>query len=105
MTGTIHDAVANLPESVRQYLLGQWEHYGCMDVYDGVLDKYLLVLQQEAERIEAALITAIGALTDINETIAALVPKTWEASAPAGSRILFQGEFRRVFYLPESTPR
>lgn len=47
---TIHDAVVSLPEEVRQTFVEIFESLGIMDIYDGDLKSYFLVVAQDIKR-------------------------------------------------------
>jgi len=115
MKRTIRDAVADLPQPVREHLLHIWRFCLFPDIYDGDLEKYLTVIEQE---MKAALYAryALNRSVPLLRRVIELIQPAVEAVDPpprivtaeevneqapyAGSAIIFiQG--RRVFCLPD----
>lgn len=94
MNKTINDAIAHLPEDVQAHLLKQWNTCGYTDIYDGVLSKYLSIMEKEWEASERTLYRLAMALNPPIEVKPRVV--TVQVSKPVA---LLTYE-RRVFYLP-----
>ena len=98
MRGTIHTAIAHLPARVRTHLLDQWARCDMLDIYNGDLDKYLLVIEQEMQEAFDALLQTTSILEVLQSALNNLSPS--RHGAPK-ERVILQVRERRVFYLPE----
>lgn len=94
---TIRDAVAGLPANVQQHLINQFNRCGIPDVYDGDLDMYLLVIEQETQQAFDALLSSVDVLERLQAAILGLRPRR---SATPVEPVVLQIRARRVFYLP-----
>ena len=94
---TIHDAVADLPPEVRRHLINQFNRCEIADIYDGDLDKYLLVIEQETQQAYDTLTSAVDVLERLQAVILGLHPR--RSPAPV-EPVVLQIRARRVFYLP-----
>lgn len=50
---TYKDAAKKLPEEARIPFIQAWEATNCMDLYEGRLEEYLMVIRQRLERQQA----------------------------------------------------
>lgn len=98
MQGTIHTAIAHLPPRVQAHLLNQWARCEALDIYDGDLDKYLLVIEQEMQGAFDALLRTTSVLEVLQAAIKDLSPD--RHGAPK-AKVVLQVRERRVFCLPE----
>ena len=98
MAKTIHTAIAHLPPSVQSHLLAQWSRCEALDIYDGDLDKYLLVIEQEMQGAFDALTQTASVLEVLQGGINMISSGRGRAPRP---KVTVQVSARRVFYLPE----
>lgn len=98
MPGTIHTAIAHLPPRVQAHLLDQWARCEAIDIYNGDLDKYLLVIEQEMQGAFDALLQTTSILEVLQSALNDLSPN--RQGAPK-AKVILQVRERRVFYLPE----
>lgn len=98
MARTIHTAIAHLPASVQSHLLAQWNRCEALDIYDGDLNKYLLVIEQEMQRAFDTLAQTTIVLETLQEGINMISSGRGRAPHP---KVTLQVSARRVFYLPE----
>ncbi|RTL07737.1 hypothetical protein EKK58_00930 [Candidatus Dependentiae bacterium] len=100
MPKTIHTAIAHLSPRLQAHLLDQWARCETVDIYDGDLDKYLTVIEQEMQAAFDALLQTAAILEAVQTTINGLTPERHGAAKP--EKVVFQIRERRVFYLPEN---
>lgn len=98
MPGTIHTAIAHLPPQIQKHLLAQWARCDALDVYEGDLDKYLLVIEQEMQGAFDALLQTTSILEALHSALNGIAPKR---QGPPQAKVIIQMRERRVFYLPE----
>ena len=63
----INDAAKDLPERIRLEFFTIWKAINCMDLYDGRLESYFIVIRQEVERIKEKLEQSERTLQDIQK--------------------------------------
>lgn len=98
MQGTIHTAIAHLPPRVQAHLLNQWARCEALDIYNGDLDKYLLVIEQEMQGAFDTLLRTTSILEALQSALKGISP---ERHGTPKAKVILQVRERRVFYLPE----
>ncbi len=83
---------------MQAHLLDQWARCDTIDIYDGDLDKYLLVIEQEMQGAFDALLQTTSILEVLQSALNDLSPN--RHGAPK-AKVILQVRERRVFYLPE----
>ena len=95
MSRTINDALQGLPTSVQRHILALWTLCDTPDVYDGDLDKYMLVIEQETSLAFSTLTQTV----DILDRLSAEIMKS-RVRPIRHPHVVLAIKARRVFLLP-----
>ena len=69
---TIHNAVENLDKETANKILEIWRECNVMDLYDGKLVSYLVIIKQIIQRLKLNLIEKENLIQEIREKIHSL---------------------------------